>query len=66
MVKGWPRDPSASPAGGRWVGTLEWLLAREVDRNVLEGRCHTGAASVVQLVARRPINDTHQSSTETG
>jgi SAM-dependent methyltransferase len=35
------------------LGTLDWLLARELDRDVLEGRCHTGAASVVQLVARR-------------
>jgi SAM-dependent methyltransferase len=35
------------------LGALEWLLAREVDRDVLEGRCHTGSASVVQLVARR-------------
>src|SRR5262249_35175099 len=35
------------------LGTLEWLLAREIDRPVLEGRCHTGGASVVQLVARR-------------
>ena len=36
------------------LGALEWLLARELDRDVLEGRCHTGSASVVQLVARRP------------
>jgi SAM-dependent methyltransferase len=35
------------------LGALEWLLARELDRDVLEGRCHTGNASVVQLVARR-------------
>ena len=35
------------------LGGLEWLLARELDRDVVEGRCHTGAASVVQLVARR-------------
>ena len=38
------------------LGTLEWLLARELDRDVLEGRCHTGGASVVQLVARRPTS----------
>ena len=36
------------------LGALEWLVARELDRDVLEGRCHTGSASVVQLVARRP------------
>ena len=35
------------------LGGLEWLLAREVERDVIEGRCHTGPASVVQLVARR-------------
>jgi len=35
------------------LGLLEWLVAREVDRPVIEGRCHTGGASVVQLVARR-------------
>ena len=35
------------------LDALEWLLARELDRDVVEGRCHTGAASVVQLVARR-------------
>lgn len=35
------------------LGSLEWLLARELERPVLEGRYHTGVASVVQLVARR-------------
>ena len=35
------------------LGTLEWLLARELERPVVEGRYHTGMASVVQLVARR-------------
>lgn len=35
------------------LGALEWVLARELDRDVVEGRCHTGGASVVQLVARR-------------
>ena len=35
------------------LGTLEWLLAREVERDVIEGRYHTGRASTVQLVARR-------------
>ena len=36
------------------LGSLEWVLARELERDVIEGRCHTGLASVVQLVARRP------------
>src|SRR5262249_36997604 len=39
------------------LGALEWLLAREADRDVVEGRCHTGPASVVQLVARRRYSD---------
>lgn len=32
---------------------LEFLLCRETERDVIEGRLHTGRASVVQLVARR-------------
>ena len=32
---------------------LEWLVARELDRDVLEGHRHSGRGSVVQLVARR-------------
>ena len=35
------------------LGTLEWVLAREVERDVVEGRYHPGRASTVQLVARR-------------
>lgn len=35
------------------LGTLEWLLSRELERDVIEGRYHTGRASTVQLVARR-------------
>jgi SAM-dependent methyltransferase len=35
------------------LGTLEWLLAREVERDVRAGRYPTGRASTVQLVARR-------------
>jgi SAM-dependent methyltransferase len=38
---------------GAELGALEWQLALEVDRAVVEGRYHTGLASVVQLVARR-------------
>lgn len=36
------------------LGTLEWILARELERDVIEGRYHTGPAHVVQLIARRP------------
>ena len=35
------------------LGTLEWLQARELERDVSEGRYHTGRAHVVQLVGRR-------------
>jgi hypothetical protein len=35
------------------LGSLEWLLARELDRDVQEGVRHTGISSVVQLLARR-------------
>lgn len=33
---------------------LEFLVARETEREVHEGRMHTGRGSVVQLVGRRP------------
>ncbi len=33
---------------------LEFLVARETEREVHEGRMHTGKGSVVQLVGRRP------------
>lgn len=35
------------------LGALDWVVARELERDVIEGRCHTGRASVVQLVARK-------------
>jgi SAM-dependent methyltransferase len=34
---------------------LEFELAREIEREVLEGRYHTGRSEVVQLVARKPL-----------
>ncbi|UTG93273.1 SAM-dependent methyltransferase [Geobacter sulfurreducens] len=33
---------------------LEFLQAREIERDVLEGRLHTGRGAVVQIVARKP------------
>ena len=36
------------------LGSLEWVLARELERDIVEGRRHTGIGCVVQLVARRP------------
>jgi SAM-dependent methyltransferase len=37
----------------RELPALEFVVAREVDREVLEGHRHRGLSSVVQLVARR-------------
>jgi SAM-dependent methyltransferase len=37
----------------RELPSLEFLVAREIDREVLEGHRHRGMSSVVQLVARR-------------
>ena len=37
----------------RELPALEFVVAREVDREVLEGHRHKGMSSVVQLVARR-------------
>lgn len=33
---------------------LEFELAREIEREVVEGRYHSGVAAVVQIVARKP------------
>ncbi len=33
---------------------LDWLVAREIEREVIEGRYHTGRAHVVQLVGVKP------------
>jgi hypothetical protein len=33
---------------------LHFELAREIEREIHEGRLHTGRGAVVQLVARRP------------
>lgn len=32
---------------------LEFLIAREIEREVIEGECHTGRGAVVQILARR-------------
>lgn len=37
----------------RELPSLEFVIAREIDREVLEGHRHRGMSSVVQLVARR-------------
>lgn len=33
---------------------LEWLHAEEVDREIIEGKYHTGKGAVIQLVGRKP------------
>ena len=54
---GGPQDPDMTPtlAGLRVeLAGLEFEHAAELERDVVEGRYHTGVASVVQLVGRRP------------
>jgi SAM-dependent methyltransferase len=38
---------------------LEFVVARECERNVIEGTGHTGRGAVVQVVARRTDGSTH-------
>ena len=35
---------------------MEWIVGREIEREVIEGSGHTGRASVVQVVVRAPCN----------
>ena len=54
---GGPRDPdmlvTLADLTAELAG-LEFVHARELDREVREGAYHTGVASVVQVVGRRP------------
>jgi SAM-dependent methyltransferase len=53
---GGPPDPERLydlPTLEREIVGLDVVLAREAEREVIEGRGHTGAGAVVQLVARR-------------
>lgn len=34
---------------------LEWLHAAELDREVIEGKYHTGKGAVVQLIGKKPV-----------
>jgi hypothetical protein len=34
---------------------LEFQIARELERDVIEGTGHTGRGAVVQVLARRPL-----------
>lgn len=38
------------------LSDLEFLIAREVERDVTEGSGHTGRSAVVQILARRPAS----------
>lgn len=53
---GGPKDPdmlmSVAKLRAEFPG-LEVVLARELDREVIEGRLHSGLASVVQFIARK-------------
>jgi len=54
---GGPRDPDRlmTLAGLREeLGALELVIGREVERDIREGRYHTGRSAVVQILARRP------------
>lgn len=53
---GGPKDPTMlmTLAGLRdELAGLEFLIGREIERDVVEGTCHTGRAAVVQVLARR-------------
>lgn len=54
---GGPKDPdmlmSVDKIKAEFPG-LEALLLQEIDRDVLEGKYHTGRASVVQFIGRKP------------
>jgi SAM-dependent methyltransferase len=54
---GGPRDAerlAARPALQAELAGLEFLLAQEAEREVVEGKYHHGMAAVVQVLARRP------------
>jgi len=53
---GGPKDPAMlmTLVGLRdELPSLEFLIGREIERDVVEGTCHTGRAAVVQVLARR-------------
>ena len=54
---GGPPDPALLISLAEWqrlLPGLEWLVAREVEREGREGRLHGGLSATVQLVGRRP------------
>lgn len=55
---GGPNDISLLPtlaAARAELGELDWIVARELEREVHEGFGHGGLSSVVQVLARRPV-----------
>jgi SAM-dependent methyltransferase len=55
---GGPRDPDMLPTLANLteeLAGLEFIHARELDREVREGKYHTGLAAVVQVVGRSPV-----------
>ena len=58
LKTGGPRDPELLVEGetlAQELSGLEILLSREIERPIEEGKYHGGIASVVQLVAARPV-----------
>lgn len=56
---GGPKDPSLCmtlAALRDELAGLEFIVARECERDVIEGTGHTGRGAVVQVVARRPMH----------
>ena len=57
---GGPKDAAMLPTLDELrtdLAGLELVIGREVERDVVEGRFHTGRAAVVQVVARKPAAD---------
>ena len=53
---GGPDDPDRLPPLETLIAELEgldWEIAREVERDVIEGRCHTGRGAVAQMLGWR-------------
>jgi hypothetical protein len=55
---GGPKDVAMLPtlAGLKEeLAGLEWIVAREVEREIHEGKYHDGLSAVVQIVGRKPV-----------
>lgn len=59
LATGGPKDPALTMTLGELredFAGLEFLVARELEREVLEGAFHTGRGAVVQIAARKAKN----------